>query len=136
VTDWSQRLGVEATLVTCAYSLNGSRPLAHDVLLAPERPTAVFALSDSIAYGVYVACHELGLRIPEDVSVAGYDDHPISRLLAPPLTSIGWDVELIAATACGFLLDALGDSSGPQSETLTPVLRTRRSTGPAAGQPA
>jgi LacI family transcriptional regulator len=136
VMDWGQRLGVDATLVTCAYSLNGSRPLARDVLTVPERPTAVFALSDSIAYGVYVACHELGLRIPEDVSVAGYDDHPISRLLAPPLTSIGWDVDLIAVTACGFLLDALGDDPGPQSETLTPVMRTRRSTGPVAEQQA
>src|SRR4051794_8364932 len=99
VEQWAAELDLDCRLVTCAYSLNGSRPLARDVLTAEPRPTAVFALSDSIAYGVYVACHELGLRIPEDVSVAGYDDHPLSSLLAPPLTSIDWDMEQIPAPA-------------------------------------
>ena len=69
-----------------------------------ERPTAVLCLSDSIAYGVYAACAELGLSIPGDVAVAGFGDHPISRLLAPPLTSTVWDVERVAELATGFLL--------------------------------
>ena len=58
-----------------------------------DRPTAVLCMSDSIAYGVYAACAELGLSIPGDVAVAGFGDHPISRLLSPPLTSTVWDVE-------------------------------------------
>lgn len=132
VEQWAAELGLDCHLVTCAYSLNGSRPLARDVLASEPRPTAIFALSDSIAYGVYVACHELGLRIPEDVSVAGYDDHPISRLLAPPLTSIDWSIEQIAATACTFLLDALRESDGMrQRAVLPPHLNARGSTGPA-----
>jgi LacI family transcriptional regulator len=134
VEQWAAELGLEVDLVTCAYSLNGSRPLARDVLTSDPRPTAIFALSDSIAYGVYVACHELGLRIPEDVSVAGYDDHPISRLLAPPLTSIDWSIDQIAATACTFLLDALRESDGArQRAVLPPHLNARGSTGPAPG---
>jgi DNA-binding LacI/PurR family transcriptional regulator len=131
VDQWAAELGLDCRLVTCAYSLNGSRPLAHDVLEGSHRPSAIFALSDSIAYGVYVACHELGLRIPEDVSVAGYDDHPISRLLAPPLTSIDWDIEDIAATACGFLLDAMRESEGERQRAVQPPrLNARGSTGP------
>src|SRR5919206_5094994 len=86
-------LGLDCRIVPCAYSLNGSRPLAVELLSAADRPTAMLCLSDSIAYGVYLACAELGLRIPDDVSVAGFGDHPISRLLDPPLTSTIWDVE-------------------------------------------
>ena len=50
---------------------------------APPPPTALFALSDALAYGAYMACADLGLRVPDDVSVAGFDDHPISRLRQP-----------------------------------------------------
>ena len=89
-------LGLDCGLVACAYSLNGSRPLALELLGGDERPTAVLCLSDSIAYGVYAACAELGLSIPGDVAVAGFGDHPISRLLAPPLTSTVWDVDRVA----------------------------------------
>ena len=64
-------LGLDCRVVACAYSLNGSRPLALELLAGDERPTAVLCLSDSIAYGVYAACAELGLSIPGDVAVAG-----------------------------------------------------------------
>jgi LacI family transcriptional regulator len=132
VGEWAERLGIEVELITCAYSLNGSRPLARDVLSAPNRPTALFALSDSIAFGVYVACQELGLRIPEDISVVGFDDHPISRLLAPPLTSLDWNTPAVAATAVRFLLAVLEEEPGDRTAVLRGTLRARGSTGPAA----
>ena len=124
-------LGLECRVVACAYSLNGSRPLALELLASDDRPTAVLCLSDSIAYGVYAACHELGLSIPGDIAVAGFGDHPISRLLAPPLTSTAWDVERVAELATGFLLQAIA-ADGPQAtlrEVVAPVLVARRSTG-------
>ena len=132
VGEWADRLGIEVELITCAYSLNGSRPLARDVLSAPDRPTALFALSDSIAFGVYVACQELGLRIPDDISVVGYDDHPISRLLAPPLTSLDWDTAAVAATAVRFLLAVLEGEPGERTAVLRGTLRARGSTGPVS----
>ena len=98
-------LGLDCSVVPCAYSLNGSRPLALELLAGADRPSAVLCMSDSIAYGVYAACAELGLSIPGDVAVAGFGDHPISRLLSPPLTSTVWDVEQVAERATGFLLD-------------------------------
>ena len=101
------RSGSTASVVACAYSLNGSRPLALELLGSDDRPTAVLCLSDSIAYGVYAACAELGLSIPGDVAVAGFGDHPISRLLAPPLTSTAWDVDRVAELA--HRLPARGD---------------------------
>ena len=68
---------------------------------------AVLCMSDSIAYGVYAACAELGLSIPGDVAVAGFGDHPISGLLSPPLTSTVWDVE--QRRRAGHRLPARGD---------------------------
>jgi DNA-binding LacI/PurR family transcriptional regulator len=120
-------------VVACAYSLNGSRPLALELLRSDDRPTAILCLSDSIAYGVYAACSELSLSIPGDIAVAGFGDHPISRLLAPPLTSTAWDIERVAELATGFLLRAI-DADGPQAtlrEVVEPVLVERRSTASA-----
>jgi DNA-binding LacI/PurR family transcriptional regulator len=123
-------LGLDCRVVACAYSLNGSRPLALELLRGPDRPTAILCLSDSIAYGVYAACAELGLSIPRDLSVAGFGDHPISRLLTPALTSTVWDVERVAELATGFLLTAI-EAEGPQAtlrEVVAPVLVVRGST--------
>jgi len=64
VAETARALGLDCEVVATAYSLNGSRPLALELLREPERPTAVFCLSDSIAYGVYAACTELKLSIP------------------------------------------------------------------------
>ena len=124
-------LGIECDVVPCAYSLNGSRPLAVELLAGPDRPTALLCMSDSIAYGVYAACAELGLSIPGDVAVAGFGDHPISQLLSPPLTSTVWDVERVARTATAFLLQAIS-AEGPQAtlrDVVAPVLAVRQSTG-------
>ena len=125
-------LGLDTRVVACAYSLNGSRPLALELLRGDDRPTAILCLSDSIAYGVYAACAELGLSIPGDLSVAGFGDHPISRLLSPSLTSTVWDVERVADLATSFLLEAIV-ADGPLEtirEVVEPVLVTRDSTGP------
>ena len=122
-------LGIDCQLVPCAYSLNGSRPLAVELLSGADRPRAVLCLSDSIAYGVYAACAELGLSIPGDVAVAGFGDHPISRLLAPPLTSTAWDVERVAELAAEFLVRAIA-ADGPQAtlrEVIAPAFVARSS---------
>jgi len=137
VGDWASRLGLDCQVVPCAYSLNGVRPLAEDLLSDPDRPTALFCLSDSIAYGVYTACRQLGLRIPEDVAVAGYDDHPVSRLLAPPLTSTSWDTDRVARTAVRLLTTALDDDAEEpiRHVEVAPLLQPRGSTVPAAPGP-
>jgi len=124
-------LGLDCDVLPCAYSLNGSRPLALELLASEQRPTAILCMSDSIAYGVYAACAELRLSIPDDVAVAGFGDHPMSQLLSPPLTSTVWDVEQIAERATGFLLEAIA-ADGPQAtlrEVVAPVLVARASTG-------
>ena len=61
---------------------------ASDLLALNERPTAIFASNDLMAFGAMAAAMSMGLRIPEDVSVVGFDDVPVSTLVYPPLTTV------------------------------------------------
>jgi len=92
----------------------------------------VFALSDALAYGVYMACADLELDVPGDVAVAGFDDHPLSALLAPPLTSVSWDTAAAAAAAASMLVGAIDEGRRGGELVVPPRLRPRRST---AAQP-
>lgn len=103
------------------------------VLLEPEdrddRPTAIFAASDQMAFGVYEAVRRRGLRVPEDVSVIGFDDLPESRWASPPLTTVRQpltEMGLVAART------VLAPGKGTTTETprveLATQLATREST--------
>lgn len=61
---------------------------AVELLELPDPPTAIFAGSDQQAFGVYEAARQHGLRIPEDLSVVGFDELPVSRWASPPLTTV------------------------------------------------
>jgi LacI family transcriptional regulator len=61
---------------------------AHALMRLPSRPSAIFCANDLMALGCYDALRELGLRIPDDVAVMGYDDREIARHLHPPLTTV------------------------------------------------
>jgi LacI family transcriptional regulator len=114
---------------TCGFSTAEGRAATTAALRSPDPPTAIFALSDALAYGAYLACADLGLRIPEDVSVAGFDDHPVSQLLAPALTTVSWDTARAAAAAAAMLLDAIDGTRRLGRElVLPPRLVVRAST--------
>ena len=93
--------------MTCGFAAADGRAATATALRRPSPPTAVFALSDALAYCAYMACADLKLGIPGDVSVAGFDDHPISRLLSPALTTVSWDTARAAAAAAAMLLDSI-----------------------------
>ncbi len=115
----------------CGFAAADGRAATAAALRRPGRPTAVFALSDALAYGAYMACAELGLRIPDDVSVAGFDDHPISRLLAPALTTVSWDTARAAAAAAAMLLDTIEGRRRVRRElVMPPAPRDPRLHGP------
>jgi LacI family transcriptional regulator len=102
-----EALELEAMVVNSPHSLDGAAEVAAGVLSKRRRPTAVFCLSDSIACGVYAAAANLDLPIPQQLSVAGYDDHPIARVLTPSLTSVSWDSTDVAAAAATLLAAAV-----------------------------
>jgi LacI family transcriptional regulator len=82
---------------------------AQDLLARPDPPTAIFAGSDEQAMGVYEAARLRGLRLPEDLSVVGFDDIPTARWMSPPLTTIRQPLAEMAALGVRMLL--AGDSA-------------------------
>lgn len=109
--------------------LEASRDAAIRMLSSPDRPSAVFAASDESAFGVLLAAGILGLRVPDDVSVVGLDDHPFSA--AYGLTTVRqWPTEQ-GARAASLLLAELGARRGPVRTAPAPVeLVIRASTAP------
>ncbi|MFF4954425.1 LacI family DNA-binding transcriptional regulator [Streptomyces chattanoogensis] len=119
VREAADRLGIEAEVLPCAQELSEATAVARRVLtntpdgrprtapvgLAP--PTAVFCFSDSIAYGVYAAAAEASLTVGRDLSVVGFDDHPVSRVLTPPLTTVDWGLTGIAKEAARLAVAAI-----------------------------
>ena len=81
-----------------------SYAVARHALEAPDRPEALVCATDRIAYGVYKAARELGLRIPEDVSVTGFGAYDTSEVVTPPLTTVGFDVEAAACVCADTVL--------------------------------
>ena len=101
-------------------------------ILERGRPDAVFAASDVVALGAIGALREAGLRIPDDVSVVGFDDVPLAAYFDPPLTSIrvpAYDLGLAAGHA---LLDRIGGREVPDRTLLPTELIVRASTGSPA----
>ncbi len=70
------------------FQHEGGFARAVELLGLPDRPTAIFAGSDQQAFGVYEAARQRGLRIPEDLSVVGFDELPVARWASPPLTTV------------------------------------------------
>lgn len=86
---------------------------------------AVFAGNDVVAYGVIRALINAGHRIPEDTSVAGFDDDYVSRFLNPPLTTMALPASSYGAAAVEMLMERVGEPDGPEPRTR--ILKARMS---------
>jgi DNA-binding LacI/PurR family transcriptional regulator len=93
------RLGVALRAVSAPAATTDAVEVAAGLLAGPDRPSAVFCLSDSLAFAVYRAAREAGLRVPGDLSVVGYDDHQMAVLVEPGLTTMAWDEDAIVEAA-------------------------------------
>jgi len=104
---------------------------ARAMLMQPEPPTAIFAANDQMAVAVIMAAHRLGLSVPEDLSVIGFDDTPMCQLIWPTLTTVRQPYDDIAIAAVRLLQD--GGKYQPdmaQSLILPHQLVKRDSTAP------
>lgn len=131
-------LAVDPALVVRAeLTREAGHAAAVDLLGRPDRPTAVFASNDLQALGVYQAAREAGLRIPDDLSVVGFDDLPVAALVEPPLTTVHQPLVEMAAAATELAL-ALGRGETPPQVglELATTLTVRRSTAPPNGRRA
>ncbi|WP_278235577.1 LacI family DNA-binding transcriptional regulator [Isoptericola sp. AK164] len=106
---------------------------ARELLDPPsgERPTAVFAANDQSAIHVLEVAAEKGLRVPEDLSVVGFDDIPESASCTPPLTTVAQPLHRMGAEALRMVLDLLQGTPREQHLRLPTSLVVRSSTGPA-----
>ncbi|GAB4470609.1 MAG: LacI family DNA-binding transcriptional regulator [Armatimonadaceae bacterium] len=112
------------------YGLSDLPRLIHS-LQQPYRPTAIFCYNDAVAVDLYDALRAVGLRIPTDVSVVGFDDTPLALTLRPRLTTVHNPLEKIAQTAVRRLCALLnGDSLSPEPELVLPWLVQRESVAP------
>jgi DNA-binding LacI/PurR family transcriptional regulator len=118
--------------VPAAFTVDGGMDAATELVARPQRPTAVVAWSDEIAMGVLYAVRGAGLRVPEDVSVIGVDDHDLSRLF--DLTTVAQPVREQGRVAACLLVEQLvaAGATEPEMATVTMPIRlvVRGTTGP------
>jgi LacI family transcriptional regulator len=103
-----------------------------DLLDSALRPTAIFSANNQMTIGVLAAIRDRGLRIPEDISLIGFDDLPTAAVLTPPLTVVAQPTYQLGARAAELLLTRVQHPEAPVREiVLAPHLVLRASTGPA-----
>ncbi|MFC4062697.1 LacI family DNA-binding transcriptional regulator [Planomonospora corallina] len=112
----------------------GGAQAARSLLTRDPRPTAIFASNDMVAMGVLAAAAELGLRVPEDLSVVGYDNTHLAGVPAISLTTVDQPRRAMGRSAAALLSDRIGNPrKASRLRQVTPELVVRRSTGPAQG---
>jgi len=115
------------------YAESGREQTAR-LLQLPERPTAIFAAADMMAIGAVRAVAEAGLRVPEDLSIVGFDDIQLAPHINPPLTTMRQDkLGLGAAAGDALVARIAGDPGRPPLHRLPVELVVRGSTAPPAG---
>lgn len=118
-------LTLDIDVRTAPHDLEGSAAVVHQILTGPDRPTAFFCLADSIAYGVYSAARQLNMAVPQDVSVIGFDDRPMSSILSPPLSSYRWPIDELVAAVVERTVNGIESGKRTRKKVLagTPQLR-------------
>jgi len=106
---------------------------AMRLLKAKRRPTAIFAFSDELAIGVMQTARNLGMRMPEDLAIVGYDNIEYGAHLNPPLTTISQDPFAIGATSCRMLIEMLNGKMPENRHVKIPVKLVVRN---SSGQPS
>ncbi|MGW3469588.1 LacI family DNA-binding transcriptional regulator [Saccharopolyspora sp. NPDC000995] len=129
VHEVARELRMSLRVLACANDLTGAAEVARTALTEEPRPTAAFCLTDSMAYGVYEAARDLGLAIPTDLSVLGYDDHPVSRLLTPALSTYRWDVQTVVDAVVDRVLKAVDKNRRSRRKLIAPEPKHRGSVG-------
>ncbi|MBC8126295.1 MAG: LacI family DNA-binding transcriptional regulator [Gloeobacteraceae cyanobacterium ES-bin-144] len=115
------------------YNTRGGREAGRILLRQNPRPTAIICANDAMAYGVVESVRELGLRIPQDISIVGFDNETAAADMFPPLTTVHQPVSEMGEHAAQILLDAITDNKLPVGQKALDVsLIVRESTAPPA----
>lgn len=120
----------ERLVLAAAQTPEGGRAAVADLMRLDPLPTAVFAYSDMQAIGILVGLREAGVRVPEDVSVMGFDDVETARYVSPPLTTVAQDTDRIGRLGAQLLINLLAGRSHRRAHLLAGSLVVRGSTAP------
>jgi LacI family transcriptional regulator len=118
-----------------AYSDDGGFKAGMTLLTAERAPTAIMTGADVAALGIYRAAHELGLRIPDDLSLVGYNNTALAALAPVQLTSVDQAGHTMGSTAARLLIERVeGRRDRAIRTTMTPRLVVRKSTATPGGR--
>lgn len=109
------------------YRREGAHVPARELLTLEERPTAIFAANDLSAIGTMDVARELGISVPDELSVIGFDNVPESALTGPPLTTIAQPMREMGAAALSLLVGLLDGTREPGSHVRLPTELVARS---------
>lgn len=112
-----------------AYNVESGYRLMNEILAKGKRPTAVVAINDFTAAGVMHSVLEHGYRIPEDISVVGYDNTYISQIMTPSITTIDYNYQLMGECLIEAAIEAI-ENRGELLKLVSPSLVVRASSGP------
>jgi DNA-binding LacI/PurR family transcriptional regulator len=108
-------------IVEGGYTWQDAEKAARLLLQVPNPPTAIFATDDLKAVGVMKASHSLNIKIPEDLSIIGYNDFEISQMVEPPLTTIHVPIYDLGKVAAEIMLEQI---KNPNEDTKQVILST------------
>jgi DNA-binding LacI/PurR family transcriptional regulator len=109
-----------ALIVEGDWFKSGGFQAAEQLLKLPEPPSAIYAANDQMAIGAIEAAHARGLRVPEDVAIAGFDDIPVAADVAPALTTVRFPFRVIGRQA-GEMVLKLATNPGFKPASLPPI---------------
>jgi LacI family transcriptional regulator len=118
-------------IVERPYSIANGRESLRILVGRKPSPTAIICGNDILAFGALIECRELGLAVPEKISIAGFDNLDFAPQISPPLTTMEMPADEMGRSAAAFLLDTLAGRPTPLKVQLEPKLIARRTTGVA-----
>jgi len=122
----------DALVARCGPAIEDGYQATLQLLQLPSPPTALIAINDLLAIGALRAAEDLHLQVPRHLSIAGFDDIPISKYFVPRITTVTKETVGMGRTAVKLLIERINDRSRSlQTVNVTAQVVTRESTGPA-----
>ncbi|MGZ4162077.1 MAG: LacI family DNA-binding transcriptional regulator [Neobacillus sp.] len=101
-----------------ATDIESGKQIANKIATLKNRPNAVFTGGDQVAAGIVLEAKRLGIKVPEELAVIGFDDQPIAEVTVPPLTTIRQPIQEIGRMAMDLLIDQLKENTGKGVSTI------------------
>jgi LacI family transcriptional regulator len=110
----------------CPWTVGAGADATRELLALDPRPTAIVASSAELGLGCLAACRELGVKLPDELALATFDDPYFGALLEPSLTAVGYEPAEVGRSAAALLVDAMQDEDAERREVRVPVQLVRR----------